>query len=56
MASQGVVLTIFCIAFVCVMLSFEIGEARYLPTRGSTDKVDKLRELLREVSCFNFYR
>lgn len=32
-----------------------ITEARYLPTRGKTDGLDRLRDLLRDVSFFVFY-
>ena len=29
-------------------------EARYLPTRSNSDRVDKLKELLKDVSFFEF--
>lgn len=30
--------------------------ARYLPTRGHTDNMDRLRELIQDVSLFYFFK
>lgn len=47
-----ILFTLSILVVVCLMVSVDETEGRYLPTRGSVDKVDKLRELLKEVIKF----
>lgn len=51
MAQNRIVATVaLCVLFVFLVLHKEQVEGRYLPTRSNTDKLDKLKDLLREVS------
>lgn len=45
-------LSVFFFIFISLALNLHKTEGRYLPTRASGDRVDKLRELLKEVSKF----
>lgn len=42
-------INLICIVLISVQNYGEIVDARYLPTRGNTDNLDRLRELLRDV-------
>lgn len=50
MATQKLFFVTFLITIVILTLLNDTTEARYLPTRSSSDRVDKLKELLKEVS------
>ena len=41
---------VLCLFLFVLVLKTEMGEGRYLPTRSNSDRIDKLRELLKEVS------
>lgn len=38
-----------CLVLICVENRGGFGDARYLPTRGNSDNLDRLRDLLRDV-------
>ncbi|KAJ6622685.1 hypothetical protein Bhyg_17354 [Pseudolycoriella hygida] len=40
---------LICIVLICVQHYGGFVEGRYLPTRGNTDNLDRLRELLRDI-------
>lgn len=42
-------INVICIVLICVQNYGGFVDARYLPTRGNTDNLDRLRELLRDV-------
>lgn len=51
MATKSRIVTaVICVMFAFLVFNYEKVEGRYLPTRSNTDKLDKLKELLREVS------
>lgn len=45
-------INVICIVLICVENYGDFVDARYLPTRGNTDNLDRLRELLRDVCNF----
>lgn len=50
-ATRVLFTSVACMMFVAMLLGdFQSAEARYLPTRSNSDRLDKLRELLKEVS------
>lgn len=42
-------INVICIVLIFLQNYGDFVDARYLPTRGDTDNLDKLRELLRDV-------
>lgn len=42
-------INLLCIVLISVQNYGGFVDARYLPTRGNTDNLDRLRELLRDV-------
>lgn len=50
MFSKQLVLAMFLVTFAATFLDHVAVEARYLPTRSNGERIDKLKELLREVS------
>lgn len=50
-ATRVLFTSVACMMFIAMLLGdFQSAEARYLPTRSNSDRLDKLRELLKEVS------
>lgn len=47
-------INVICIVLICVQNYGGFVDARYLPTRGNTDNLDRLRELLRDVCIFQY--
>ncbi|XP_019877638.1 uncharacterized protein LOC109605489 [Aethina tumida] len=49
MFSKQLVLAMFLVMFAATFLDHVAVEARYLPTRSNGERIDKLKELLREL-------
>lgn len=54
MLSRTFVISVLLLTFVVLNLNQQT-EARYLPTRSNGDRLDKLRELLKEVRYTSGY-
>lgn len=50
MPSLKILTTLMVLIFIALLNDNNQTEARYLPTRSSSDRIDKLKELLKEVS------
>lgn len=50
MISKSIAISALLLAIVALIINKPTEAARYLPTRGNGDRIDKLRELLKEVS------
>lgn len=50
MTTTKLALTAISVVFIIYLCSRQTVEGRYLPTRSNSDRIDKLKELLREVS------
>lgn len=49
MAAGHILVTLLCFCMLSTLI-LDV-QARYLPTRSQEDRLDKLRELLRDVRC-----
>lgn len=49
MVCKNVAVLLFAVTLVLMAVSLQETKARYLPPRGSGDRIDKLRELLKEL-------
>lgn len=49
MTSARLLATLLCVVVLSIILNSNTTEGRYLPTRSNSDRLDKLRELLKEV-------
>ncbi|XP_031331430.1 uncharacterized protein LOC116162048 [Photinus pyralis] len=49
MTAQKILAFALLAALLAILMSGNVAEGRYLPTRGNSDRLDKLKELLKEL-------